>query len=118
VGGSWQIQTFGSGCLHFTPTGASYELTDDITISTPGLQKDGVITRLRLYAQDVSGPDGIAHTTDDIPVAQSVAPDPAGFTLHVHADNVPVYRLSGHTGGKRTAMIGTISIGDIVYRTP
>ena len=77
-----------------------------------------MIARLQLVAQDVSGDGGIKHETDDIPVSQPVAPDPAGFTLHVHADNVPVYRLSGHTGGKRTAMIGTISIGDIVYRTP
>ena len=118
VGSEWQIQTFGTGCLVITPTGSSYALTDDFTISTPGLQKDGVISKLRLYAQDVSGGGGIAHNTDDIPVAQPRATDPAGFTLHVHADNVPVYRLSGHTGGKRMAMIGTISIGDIVYRAP
>lgn len=118
VGRDWQIQTFDTGCLAITPTGSSYALTDEFTIFTPGLQKEGLIRRLRLYAQDVPGPDGIAHNTDDIPVAQPLSPDPAGFTLHVHADNVPVYRLSGHTGGKRTAMIGRISIGDIIYRAP
>lgn len=114
----WHIEFGASGCLVFTPTGSSYALTDDIGMGTPGLRKDGRITRVRFWAHDVAGPAGIKHDTDDIPVAVPVVPDPAGFVLHVHADQVPVYRLSSHTGGKRVAMIGTISVWDVVYRTP
>jgi hypothetical protein len=118
VGDGYHVAFGDSGCLEFTPTGSDYALTDDILMWNPGLKKDGRITRVRFVAQDVAGPDGIKHDTDEIPVAVPVVPDPAGFTLHVHADNVPVYRLSGHTGGKRVAMIGTISVWDIVYREP
>jgi hypothetical protein len=46
---------------------------------------------------------------------QAVADD---FTLHVHADNIVVYRLPGHTGGKRVGAIGTTCIGDVVYQRP
>jgi len=118
VGDGYHVKFGASGCLIFTPTGSSYALTDDILMWNPGLKKEGRITRVRFSAHDIAGPDGIKHDTDDIPVAVPVVPDPAGFVLHVHADNVPVYRLSGHVGGKRVAMIGTISVSDIVYREP
>jgi hypothetical protein len=118
VGDGYHVAFGTSGCLIFTPTGSDYALTDDILMWNPGLKKDGRITRVRFSAHDVAGPDGIKHDTDEIPVAVPVVPDPAGFVLHVHADNVPVYRLSGHTGGKRVEVIGTISVWDVVYRAP
>lgn len=99
-------------CVVITPTGSSYALTND-----PYLQvttKRRVVTHVTLYIDDIVGAEGIQHETDPIPVAP-VAFGGAGFVLHVHADRVPVYRLSGHTGGKRVAMIGTISIADVVY---
>lgn len=112
----WHIEFGASGCLVFTPTGSSYALTDDIGMGAVGLNKDGRITSVLIWAHDVAGPAGIKHVTDNIPVAVPVVPTPVGFVLHVHADQVPVYRLSGHTGGKRVAMIGTISVWDVVYR--
>jgi hypothetical protein len=99
-------------CVVITPNGSSYALTND-----PSLQvttKRGVITHVTLYIDDVVGEEGIQHETDPIPVTP-VAFGEAGFVLHVHADRVPVYRLSGHLGGKRVATIGTISIADVVY---
>lgn len=114
----YHVEFGASGCLTISPTGASYDLTDDVGMGAIGLKKDGTISRVRFWAHDVAGPDGIKHDTDDIPVAIPVVPDPAGFVVHVHADNVPVYRLSGHTGGKRVAMIGTISVWDVAYRVP
>jgi hypothetical protein len=43
-------------------------------------------------------------------------PDPAGFTIHVHADNVPVWKLRYHNGGgRRVEIIGYISIADMAY---
>jgi hypothetical protein len=100
-------------CVVITPTGSSYALTND-----PYLQvttKRGVITHVTLYIDDIVGEEGIQHETDPIPVTPQVAYGGAGFVLHVHADRVPVYRLSGHIGGRRVAMIGTISIADVSY---
>lgn len=59
--------------------------------------------------------DSSADRCNDAGGTTPVAYVGAGFVLHVHADRVPVYRLSGHIGGKRVAMIGTISIADVVY---
>lgn len=97
-----------------TPTGSPYALTDDAQMSVR-VQGDR-ITGLTLYIQDVAGTAGIQHETDAITLDAPVQPSSAGFTLHVHRDRVPVYRLKGHTGGPRVGTIGTISVGDLVYR--
>lgn len=99
-------------CVVITPTGSSYALTNDPYLQVTA--KRGVITHVTLYIDDVVGAEGIQHETDPIPVTP-VPYGGAGFVLHVHADRVPVYRLSGHIGGKRVAMIGTISVADVVY---
>lgn len=104
-----------TGCLIVSPTGSSYDLTDDISFEAKS--KRGAIEKMRLTGQDVVGDEGIMHETDfwvyDPPV--TVAPD-GTTTVHVHLDGVEVWRLSGHLRGKRVELIGTIAIGDIVYR--
>ena len=90
------------------------QLTDDIVIRVPGHK--GVLTAVQLAGQDVIGGEGIAHESEQIPLLPPIEPDPAGFTIHVHADNVPVWKLSRHLGGKRVEIIGCISIADMVYR--
>jgi hypothetical protein len=118
---SWTLVFGKSGCLIVTPLWASvlyvsYALTDDLIVSVQRDGKNGPITHVRLGGQDVDGPEGIWHNTDWIAVAQPVVPTTAGFTLHVHAKNIEVWRTDSHlSGGNRTEMIGTISIGDIVY---
>lgn len=124
AGNGWAVVFGKSGCLLAPTLWASstypeYKLVDDVVI---GVQiekgKNGRITHVRLNAQDVDGAAGIWHTTDWIPVAQPVIPSKAGFTLHVHARNVEVWRTDSHLGGgNRVEMIGTISIGDIAYPT-
>lgn len=64
------------------------------------------------------GEAGISHESDTVPVAQPIVPDKASFTLHVHASNVTIYRLSGHPGGERVAEYGSVRIGDIEYPAP
>ena len=100
-------------CIVITPTESSYALTDDpqLTVS----KKRGKVIAVQFYIQDKPGPDGIMHSSEQIPVDPPVTPSSSGFTLHVHADNVPVWRHKGHTGGPRVEMIGTISVGDIVF---
>jgi hypothetical protein len=102
-----------SRCADITPEGSSYALTDDVTVHTRS--RAGKIIAVWFSGQDVIGDAGIMHETDEIPVTP-IKPNTSGFTLHVHADAVQVWRLDGHLRGDRVEMIGTISIGDIVYR--
>lgn len=128
--GQWHLDFGSSGCLIVTldwntdaQTNAfantPYPLTDDVKLIVQKESgKNGRITHVRLLGQDVVGDAGIGHSTDLIPVSQAVAPDKAGFTLHVHAARVPVYRLDSHMfGGNQVALIGWVSIGDAVYST-
>jgi hypothetical protein len=118
---AWALAFGKSGCLVVTPQWASttyepYTLSDDLVINVQQEKKTGRITHVRLVGQDVDGEEGIWHNTDWIPVETPVAPVSAGFTLHVHARNVEVWRYDSHLGGgNRVDMIGAISIGDIIY---
>lgn len=119
---AWAVVFGHTECLIVQPLWAStayepYPLRDDVTLNVRQESgKNGRLTHVRLYAQDVIGEEGIAHETDWVDVAVPVVPSKAGFTLHVHAKNVAVWRLDSHlSGGNRVEMIGTISIGDIVY---
>lgn len=111
-----QVDLGHSGCLIVSPTGGDYDLTDDVAIQVKTRKGGREITELTLTGQDVIGPDGIAHESETIDFETPVPTDPNGFVLHIHADQVPVYRLSGHLNGKRVEQIGTIAIGDVVYR--
>jgi hypothetical protein len=122
AGHTWSLDFGHTQCLIVRPdwnTASAYEpyeLTDDVKLITLQDKKTKRITHVRLLAQDVIGEAGIQHETDWTPVAVPVESSRSGGTLHVHATNVEVWRLSGHTGGTRVAMIGRISIGDLVYR--
>lgn len=122
AGNTWGLDFGHTQCLVVQPDwnpASSYEpyaLTDDVKLIVLQDRSTKVISHVRLLAQDVIGEAGVQHNTDLIPVAVPVAPDRNGGTLHVHAANVEVWRLSGHTGGTRVEMIGRISIGDLVYR--
>jgi len=104
------------GCMNITPLGSAYELTDDPILRVLYERKKIVAVRFRI--QDVDGAEGIQHETENIMIDPI---DPPGnhnsepFILHVHQDDVPVWRLDGHTGGPRVEVIGTISVGDIVF---
>lgn len=123
--GQWHLDFGSDGCLVVTLTWndqsgfAPYELTDDVKLLVQKESgKNGRITHVTLVGQDVVGEAGIGHRTDAIPVDQPVVPNKAGFTLHVHASMVPVYRLDSHLfDGNRVALIGWVSIGDAVYST-
>lgn len=122
VSTQWHINYGHTECLIVRAAWTStsyqpYELRDDVRlIMRVAKGKNGRITHVKLLAQDVIGDAGIAHETDDIAVAVPVSPSKRGFVLHVHATAVPVWRLSGHTGGDRVEIVGTVDIGDIEYR--
>ena len=101
-------------CLDLTFDSVS--LTDDVQLNVK--TKNGYITQVLLRGQDKSGSDGIMHESETITIDPPVEINPAGFTFHIHAVDVPVWRLSGHLRGKRVAVIGTATIGDVVYHAP
>lgn len=94
-------------------TSSGSQLTDEVLIQVNAHK--GFLTSVQLRGQDVIGEEGIAHESEQIPLLPPLEPDPAGFTVHVHADNVPIWKLSRHLGGKRVEIIGYISIADMVY---
>ena len=91
-------------------------LIDDVQLNVK--TKNGFITEVVLRGQDAVGSDGIMHESETITIDPPVEINPAGFTFHIHAVDVPVWRLSGHLRGKRVAVIGTATIGDVVYHAP
>lgn len=94
-----------------TSTGS--QLTDDVVIQVTTTK--GYITSIQLRGQDVIGEEGIMHESEVWPITPPFKPTSASFTLHVHAEHLPIWRLSDHLGGERVEMVGTISLGDLVY---
>ena len=106
-----------SDAINITPKWISenyepYALTDDPQLSFS--KKKGKIIAVHFWIQDIRGPKGILHSAK-ITVDPPFPPSPAGFTLHLHADGVEVWRHKGNKGGQKMEMIGTISVGDIVF---
>lgn len=94
-------------------TSTGYQLTDDIIIGVNTTK--GLITSVQLKGQDVIGEEGIKHESEVWPITPPFTPPTGSFTLHVHADNLPIWKLDGHLGGERVEIVGYISIGDMVY---
>jgi len=105
--------TWDTDAVRVTPSGSGYALTDDARAYV--VSKAGAIESVGLNIQDVAGPDGIYYSTDEISLAVPAEASPDGFTLHLHAPDVPIWRHKGHTGGPRVAMAGTICVDDLVY---
>jgi hypothetical protein len=100
-------------CGDVTPEGSAYALTDENRMEVKAKGRN--IVGVRFWGQDVIGDAGIAHETDWIAVDIPKSAIADGYTFHVHADNVAVWRTDGHLTGKRVEVIGTINIGDVVY---
>ena len=108
-------------CVTVTPV-----RTDDLPTVTLGndahlivaTKKGGTIVTVQFLIQDKAGPEGIQYRTDrfSLDVTGFEGFTGAGFILHLHATDVPIYRLKGHMGGPKVENVGTINIGDIVYR--
>jgi hypothetical protein len=101
-------------CLSMTTT-TGVVLEDDAYFAFA--MKRGFIVGAQFWIDDQSGPEGIGHESNKMALSQQT-PSAQGFTLHVHAQNVPVWRLAGHLSKKRVAPVGTVSIGDVIYYAP
>ncbi len=92
-------------------------LTDDIIIQTV-TNRSGDVIGVQVTGQDFIGEDGIAHESDVLLVTPIVMPDGLGFILHVHADDVLLWKLDTHRprkNSKRVESVGTFSLGDMIY---
>lgn len=98
-----------------------YILYDDVHFSTD--QHQGQLLAVYLHGQEAIGRAAKAHESELMPLGENGLGIPApteqerldGFTLHVHAQDVPVWKLSKHLGGKQVEIVGYVSIGDLVY---
>ena len=73
---------------------------------------------MQVTGQDTIGDDGIAHESDVLDVDPIGLPDEAGFTLHVHAVDVVLWKLDTHRlmqKSNRVEIVGTFSLGDMIY---
>ena len=95
-------------------TDTGNRITDDITIQV--ITTKGMITSVIIRGQDVIGEAGIMHQSETIPILPPATPSTASFTLHVHTDNIPLWRLQNHTGGPREEIVGYFSLGDMVFQ--
>jgi hypothetical protein len=88
------------------PTGGSVWMTNATIYLT---KKRGKVTHVYINVGDGS-PTEAEHygSTGYLVVDPSVAVSDAGFTLHVHADGVPLIDRAGNN-------FGMISVGDVVY---
>jgi hypothetical protein len=91
------------------------ELCDDPILSASS--RKGTIRSLQFFIQDDIGTDGIMHESEVVTVDPPAPTNPCSFLVHVHRDGVPIWELSGHLGGPRVEMVGTVSIGDVWYRS-
>ena len=104
-------------CVTVTPKGSTVPLTNDAVLIV-ATKKGSTTVTVQFLIQDIGGAGGIQYRTDRFSLN---LPGFTGFTgkgstLHLHATDVPIYRLKGHTGGPKVENVGTINIGDIVYR--
>jgi len=88
-------------------------LTDDIAINLS--TRKGRFTGFSVNGQDTIGKEGIMHESDELPLDQAVPDNPeSGFEIPIDLD-VPIYRLSGHLGGRRVDLAGVIQLGTLIY---
>jgi hypothetical protein len=111
---SYNVDFRADDCLWMTTT-TGLTLADDAFFAFN--TKGGSIVGSQFWIDDQAGADGIGHESDKMTIPAQ-ANSPGGFTLHVHARNVPVWRLGGHLSKKRVVQVGTVSIGDVVFYVP
>jgi hypothetical protein len=94
--------------VHITPTGSGTLMEfGGLLVRVKGGKATGVLVFLS-PADFAQGGDTV-YETGMLPIDPAVPVSATGFTLHVHANGVPL------KSGKRKPPIGWISIGDLVF---
>ena len=91
------------------------QLADDIRIIVD-TNEFGQIVAVQIKGQPEIGKEALAHESEVVQLTQTVYPLVGqAFTVHVDTDDIPVWQLSRHTGGKRVQIVGRFCLGDMVY---
>ena len=103
-------------CVSVMPEGSAVTLGNDAHLIV-ATKKGSITVTVQFLIQDIGGPESIQYRTDrfSLDVTGFTGFTGADFTLHLHATDVPIFRLKGHTGGPKDSIVGTINIDDIVY---
>lgn len=111
----WRVDGVHLDCQDLT-TSTGAQLTDDI-VAKVSLNSSGKVVSVRISGQDVIGAAGLLHRSDPMIVAPT-DPRAGGFTIHVHATDVRLWKCNTHLLGKQTTCnvpAGTFSLDDMIY---
>ena len=104
-------------CATLTTTGDA--LTDDIIIVVDADNR-GEVLSVQVHGQDIRGDDGIVYITDLMTPLRVDNNSDGNMVIHVHADNVNIYRCDTHVLKKKSICntpSGIFAIDDLVYST-
>ena len=90
-------------------------LADDLRIIVD-TNEYGQIAAVQIKGQPEIGKEALAHESEVVQLMQTVEPlvgQP--FTVHVDTDEIPIWQLSRHLGGKRVQIVGRFCLGDMIY---
>ena len=108
-------------CATLSTNVASIE--DDVVIKVEVDKKSGGllnVTSVQVTGQDTIGAEGLFHQSDEIitNIDNVVSNADGSFVIHVHADDVKLWKCDTHLLRKKTTCtenVGTFSIHDMVY---
>lgn len=103
-------------CATLTTTTAA-TIADDIVILVD-TNKAGQPTGITVRGQDTIGEEGIAHTSETVIPASTETNSDGNMVIHVHADNVTLYKCDAHLIKRRTVCdqdVGSFALHDLVY---
>ena len=102
-------------CATLTTSGDS--LGDDIVVIV-NADRRGNITGVQVQGQDEIGPDGIVYVSETMGGVSVDSNDDGNMVIHVHADNVQLYKCDTHVLKKKSNCdnpSGIFSLHDLVY---
>lgn len=102
-------------CATLMTTGDA--LTDDIIIVVD-TDNRGEVLSVQVQGQDIIGANGIVYITDLMTPVRVDNNSDGNMVIHVHADNVNIYRCDTHVLKKKSICdtpSGIFAIGDLVY---
>ena len=94
--------------------GGNYSLTDDISLVLK--TRKGKVVSFQIEGQDWIGEDGIMHKSEVLDINVPLPTDPqAAFSIPINATDLNLWMYSGHLGGKRVEIVGTVSVGTMHF---
>jgi hypothetical protein len=78
--------------------------------------RKGKVVSLQIEGQDWIGENGIMHKSEVLDINVPLPTDPqAAFSIPINATDLNLWMYSGHLGGKRVEIVGTVSVGTMHF---